>query len=181
MRLRLRPLEDSDAAPTSALIVQEVSRWTGSWPPVVTPEEVSVRIGRTRAEISAGLRLEQVIERADGELLGWVGMVRKDPQARTASLGYWVGLPFHGQGYATEAATLILEEAWRAWKLDLVEALVQPGNAGSRRVMLKLGARQVGDRATYSTARQRWEICNAFELTRADFDGRPGPREFGAS
>src|SRR5581483_4261772 len=44
---------------------------------------------------------------ANGQLAGAIGLVVDRPHDR-AELGYWIGVPFWGRGYATEAARAML-------------------------------------------------------------------------
>ena len=60
------------------------------------------------------------------------------------SLGYWVGEPHWGQGYATEAAHALIDLAFRATDADAVEAACRVSNAASRRVIHKCGFQYAG-------------------------------------
>jgi [ribosomal protein S5]-alanine N-acetyltransferase len=57
-------------------------------------------------EVRLGIRL-----RADGRLLGGVGL-RLSPQQKNAELGYWIGIAYWGNGYATEAAQEMLRHGF---------------------------------------------------------------------
>ena len=72
----------------------------------------------------------------DGELLGVVGLTFTPDQP--PELGYWLGEPFWGQGYATEAA-LALVEAARAAGATALRSRALKDNAGSRNVLRKAG------------------------------------------
>lgn len=61
-----------------------------------------------------------------------------------AELGYWVGPAHRGQGYAVEIAAAVAEAAF-ARGASWLCAVVEPGNAPSRRVLLKLGFVADGD------------------------------------
>jgi RimJ/RimL family protein N-acetyltransferase len=58
-------------------------------------------------------------------------------QAR--ELGYWVGRPYWGKGYATFAVGMLLEFAFRNLRLDQVNACALETNLPSRRVLEKSG------------------------------------------
>jgi RimJ/RimL family protein N-acetyltransferase len=167
MSVNLRQLTANDAAATAALITPGVSRWTGSWPEQVTPQEAGERIARTLAFEAEGLSLFRVMERSgDGALMGWIGLTRAAPDAAVASLGYWIGEPFWGQGYVGQAARAFLDIAWAEWDIDAIEAEIQPGNAGSLAIARKLGMTEVGERLVYSSARDVHDLCKAFKLER---------------
>ena len=45
----------------------------------------------------------------DGALIGMSGL---DPRTDGAELGYWLGVPFWGRGYATEAVRAVIDYAF---------------------------------------------------------------------
>src|ERR1035441_3861334 len=55
----------------------------------------------------SGLRLGIVLRESD-TLCGGVGL-RIEPDHRRAELGYWIGVPYWGNGYATEAARAVVK------------------------------------------------------------------------
>ncbi|NGP16552.1 GNAT family N-acetyltransferase [Devosia aurantiaca] len=75
----------------------------------------------------------------DGEFVGVVGLslVPGEPP----ELGYWLGEPFWGLGYATEAAQAVVEAA-RANGATAVRSRALADNRGSRNVLRKAGFRE---------------------------------------
>ena len=59
-------------------------------------------------------------------------------------LGYYLGQEHNGRGYTTEAIRLVLDYAFRDLKLHRIEAGVMPHNAGSIRVLEKVGFEREG-------------------------------------
>ncbi|HEV7417231.1 MAG TPA: GNAT family N-acetyltransferase, partial [Tianweitania sediminis] len=53
---------------------------------------------------------------------GFVGCASISPGAQGAELGYWIGRPFWGQGYATEAAHALVGLMFRATQEDVLHA-----------------------------------------------------------
>jgi len=80
---------------------------------------------------------------ASGTLLGRAGFGRF---AKTGELelGYSLKREFWGQGYASEAATALLEWAYQATPVDHVIGFAVVENAASRRVLEKAGMRFTG-------------------------------------
>ena len=72
------------------------------------------------------------------ELLGSVSL-RRYVRDRRAELGYWLGADAWGHGYATEAASALLDFGFTELGLSRVYAHVLEGNAASVRVLEKLG------------------------------------------
>lgn len=73
-----------------------------------------------------------------GQLCGAVGL-HPDPVHPRAELGYWIGVPYWGRGYATEAARAVLAYGFNALKLHRIWANHFKGNTASARVLQKLG------------------------------------------
>lgn len=84
-----------------------------------------------------------IVLKAGGELIGAIGLVLKLNQ-ENAELGYWIGKPFWGQGYCTEAGRGVLKYAFTELRLHRVHAHHFSNNPASGRVMQKLGMRHEG-------------------------------------
>ena len=54
-------------------------------------------------------------------------------------LGYWIGKPFWGRGFATEAARAIVDRGFSELGLRGIHAVYFDGNARSEKVLAKLG------------------------------------------
>jgi RimJ/RimL family protein N-acetyltransferase len=79
----------------------------------------------------------------DGELVGATGL-RIEAQHARAELGYWIGVPFWGHGYATEAARTLVDFGFRTLLLNRIQAEVLSRNPASARVLEKIGMKQEG-------------------------------------
>ena len=73
-----------------------------------------------------------------GELMGWNGL-QYLPDTDETEIGYLLGRPFWGKGYATEGAWAGLEFGFGDLRLETIIGLVHPDNRGSKRVLEKLG------------------------------------------
>ena len=82
------------------------------------------------------------IEHED-QLIGAIGLVPESGHDR-AELGYWIGVPFWGKGFATEAGKAMLRFAFDEHGLHRVTAQVFSRNAASARVLQKIGMRCEG-------------------------------------
>ena len=100
-----------------------------------------------------GVRI--VLDRASGGFLGWVFIRPADVAKSARELGWIrpdeveVGYRYHrsawGRGVATEAATHLVRIALADPATTAVVACVLAGNAGSLRVLAKLGLERVGE------------------------------------
>lgn len=104
----------------------------------------------------------------DREVVGVCGLIVSDDR-REAELGYWIGRPYWGRGYATEAARASVAFAFDWTDVDRVVALPLADNLPSRRVLEKAGFRLTGlrpaeapwegkEQAVYESARERIAI-----------------------
>ena len=89
-------------------------------------------------ELRLGIRL-----RSDGRLIGGIGL-HPQMEHQRAELGYWIGMPYWGNGYATEAAREVLRHGFEVLKLNRIFAGYFRGNEASRAVILKLGMKYEG-------------------------------------
>jgi RimJ/RimL family protein N-acetyltransferase len=65
-------------------------------------------------------------------------------------LGYWIGVPYWGNGYATEAGRAVLDHGFGELGLNRVYAHCFARNPASRRVLEKLGMRHEGTRRRHT-------------------------------
>ena len=72
----------------------------------------------------------------EGEVLGGVGI---DLKPAAPEIGYWLGVPFWGQGYATEAARAVIDYAFEEFGSAELRAGARVVNTASRRVLEKCG------------------------------------------
>jgi len=78
----------------------------------------------------------------DGALVGSIGLIMKGDAI--AEMGYWVGVPYWGRGYATEAAREVMRYGFEDCGLHRIFANYASRNPASGRVMQKLGMTHEG-------------------------------------
>ena len=81
----------------------------------------------------------------EAHLVGAVGFGRMGEDASDPDLGYWLGEPFWGNGYATEAARAAIDFAFAERGLARLVAGCRIANGASRRVLEKCGFQYSGD------------------------------------
>jgi RimJ/RimL family protein N-acetyltransferase len=100
----------------------------------------------------------------DGNLIGGCGVMH--PRGPIPEIGYWFGVAFWGQGYATEAAHAVIDHAFT----DLGNAALQAGarvsNPASRRVLEKCGFQWTGVMLMRSRALKSSAPVDRFRLDR---------------
>jgi RimJ/RimL family protein N-acetyltransferase len=79
---------------------------------------------------------------ADGTIIGGCGvgvLSGTDPE-----IGYWLGVPYWGNGYATEVARAVIDHAFTNLGYERLEAGARVSNPASRRVLEKCGFQWTG-------------------------------------
>ena len=181
-RLLLRPFCQSDAAEVTRLAGdRSVAATTSNIPHPYNESMACEWIERHQPtfEKDEGVAFAITLK-ADGSLVGAIslmGMVK----GHRAELGYWIGKPYWGLGYCTEAAREVLEYAFGVLRLSRVHASHFARNPASGRVMQKVGMRSEGccrqhiqkwgqleDLEIYGILEQEWrDIANqAMQRTR---------------
>jgi RimJ/RimL family protein N-acetyltransferase len=97
-----------------------------------------------------------------------VGMVSIGPGHTSGrpTLGYWLGTPFWGQGYATEAARALIDAFFAYSDGTAIEASARVINPASRRVLEKCGFAYGGTGLAELPARGGFYPADAFRLDR---------------
>ncbi len=168
-RLRLRPPRNDDAGAIQELVNNfEVTKWTSSIPHPYPEDGAASFLRDQDAAWKEGSEYGVAIELgATGEFMGIVGLMRKDPEFW--EIGYWLGQPFWGHGYTTEAAKAVLSWAFATFRMDHIHARHFAGNEASARVLTKCGFRYTGERVTMFAASLGREVeCQWMTLTHTD-------------
>ena len=137
-RVRLRPVTPADANAAFALIHEReaILRWL-IWPGPQEPVELERYYADWRG--ATGDDFNFAIEDLEsGALAGTCG-VRGVALPASADLGYWLGEPFWGRGFATETIELLTWLAFEHLDARVSTACVFVGNDASRRALEKNG------------------------------------------
>ena len=86
---------------------------------------------------------------------------------REPDLGYWLGVPFWGHGYATEAVRAVIDHAFADLDFDALGAGTRVTNPASRRVLEKCGFQWIGVGLTRIRALASSAPVDRFRLERA--------------
>jgi len=88
--------------------------------------------------------------------------------AQFASLGYWIGAPYHSQGYMTEAVAAVTCCALDDLSLHKVTASCIPGNIASQKVLEKLGFEKEGLARRHLKIAGRWQDHITYGILASD-------------
>jgi [ribosomal protein S5]-alanine N-acetyltransferase len=170
-RLRLRPLTMDDAPTVQELAGRrEIAAMTLSIPHPYSLEQAQDWLAKRLAAGGEGNdAVFGIVLGNTGQLIGTVGLREIDADHSRAEMGFWVGVEWWGQGYATEAAQAVLRYGFEHLKLNRVYAHHMTKNPASGRVLEKIGMRQEAvlrqtlqkagvreDDALWAILRQNW-------------------------
>jgi RimJ/RimL family protein N-acetyltransferase len=107
---------------------------------------------------------------AAGPLVGAISL-RLEPDHGRAELGYWVGVPYWGRGYATEAGRAVIGYGFDVLGLNRIHAAHLVRNPASGRVMVKLGMLREGTHRQHVRKDGRFEDLDRWAILRTDSRG----------
>jgi ribosomal-protein-alanine N-acetyltransferase len=150
----LRKPAARDAAEFVALNRASVKLHRGLVSPPTTPAQFASFLKRSRRETSVCFLICRV---ADRRIVGTINLsqIFMGP-FRSAYLGYYIGRPYAGQGYMTEAMQLMLRHSFTRLKLHRLEANVQPSNQTSIALIKRAGFVREGYSPRYLKIAGRW-------------------------
>lgn len=158
-RLVLRELSDSD--------VPEIARLAGDW-------DIARMTARIPFPYSEALARDWMETIGPGEfvrgvtlhdaLIGAVGYVENDDGS--AEIGYWIGRPWWGQGFATEAATALVRYCFKVGGFKRLTCCHFVDNPASARVIEKLGFQSREPCSAWCDARQAEVPTQGYDLQR---------------
>jgi RimJ/RimL family protein N-acetyltransferase len=137
-RLLLRPVGIGDAARLAELANDfDVARMTTGIPHPYTRADADAYVGRKLASDRSVDTAFAIQHPGDG----FIGVLGFHPRPGTTApeVGYWLGRPFWGRGYATEVARAALDWAGRVWGKRFVVSGHFADNPASGRVLEKAG------------------------------------------
>ena len=139
-RLVLRPVEFGDAGTTVELMTPGLVHYLLSWSSPMTAADAQARILASRAAMHERRAIDfAVLRKADGVLIGWVGLKLTNLTEARARLGFWIGEPFQGCGYMSEAVGPALRAGASWLGAAIVEAGATHDNAASLAILRRLG------------------------------------------
>ncbi|WP_409302770.1 GNAT family N-acetyltransferase [Peribacillus sp. SCS-155] len=144
-RLVLRGLTLEDAARVEELAGDyQVARTTLTIPhpyPEGSAKDFITSI--TAAAEQGKLVIYAITEKETENLIGIINISLNEPNQR-GELAYWIGKPYWGKGYGTEAAERLIQLGFENLNLNKIFAASFTDNPGSWRIMEKVGMKHEG-------------------------------------
>jgi RimJ/RimL family protein N-acetyltransferase len=137
--ISLRPVTARDARELFPLVYQTRVPNTLAWDGPLSLEEYQNGYAAREVQMRRGeIHLFTILEAASGHPVGAID-IRPENQPGRADIGLWIGEPYQGKGYGTQAVSQIIDYGFQQLGLDKVEACIFTGNWASRRIFEKNG------------------------------------------
>jgi [ribosomal protein S5]-alanine N-acetyltransferase len=145
--LTYRPLDATDAGRVAVLAGEwDIARMTSRIPHPYSLVDADLWIASIgNDEFVRGVEHE-------GALIGAIGYI--EGKDRQAEIGYWIGKPWWGHGFATEAAQTLVAHCFGPAGFSRLTCGHFIDNPASARVIAKLGFRRVGNGRQWCEARK---------------------------
>jgi RimJ/RimL family protein N-acetyltransferase len=95
-----------------------------------------------------------------------IGMCSVEPREDGPEIGYWLGVPYWGRGFATEAVRALIDYAFGDLEHDTLISGARVNNPASRRVLEKCGFQWTGVRLSRIRAINSAAPVDRFRLDR---------------
>jgi RimJ/RimL family protein N-acetyltransferase len=105
----------------------------------------------------------------NGEFMGICGLHDDRTRFELPFLGYWLGEPHWGRGFATEAARAMVDLFFKVTANDELLVSCRVENGASRRVIAKCGGAYWKTSDTYNRALGEMQKVDHFRVTRASW------------
>ena len=177
-RLRLRHVQERDRDAYYAIFSDPLVMRYYSGSAWTELSQASEAIARAIADYASGDGLRFAIERIDGDgagaaaMVGTISLHHFFAQNRRCEVGYAMASAHWGQGFLGEAMQAVVDHAFGALDMNRIEADIDPRNAASSKVLLRVGFEKEGFMP------ERWivngEVCDTdfYGLLRRTWEAR---------
>ncbi|MEE4383924.1 MAG: GNAT family protein [Pseudomonadales bacterium] len=169
---RLRPWSTDDA-PRFVELLDDPRVWEHL--PEAYPDPLTEEMARNLIEISnrGEHHIVRAIER-NGAVVGQIRLSRQGAHVRPfvdAEISYWLGVPYWGQGIASDVIPLFTSQCFEQTRVQSIFARVADANTASGRALEKSGYHYLGahyselkqepEMRTYRSFRAEWALLDA--------------------
>jgi ribosomal-protein-alanine N-acetyltransferase len=173
-QLVLRPYSLDDAPGLQRLIGdRDIADTTAKIPHPYEDGMAEEWIGKRQESFEKGETVSFAItNQQEGFLMGGIGL-RIDAHSERAEIGYWIGKPYWGHGYCTEAAKAILRYGFEVMRLNRIHSRHFTRNPASGRVMQKIGMKYEGCRRQHFKKWNKLEDVAIYGILRSEYEVSP--------
>lgn len=174
-RLLLRKLVGADATALYEILSDpEVTQYT--------PRHPHQSLEETKELLTQWLSLYEqdevsrwgVEHKIEQKVIGVCGFITWEKRDRRAEIAYISARNYWGQGYMTEAVEAVIRFGFEEMGLNRVEALCEPENKGSIRVLEKAGMRYEGRLREYQFDKGVFHTVDMYAILKRDWEAAVG-------
>ncbi|MGI9533705.1 MAG: GNAT family N-acetyltransferase [Thermodesulfobacteriota bacterium] len=143
-RLILRQFNESDSTELKGLAgAREIAE--GTFVPHPYEEGFAEEfIDRQYRDYKRGSLINFAVEIKEMKVLAGSIGISIDRKLNQGEMGFWIGIPYWGRGYCTEAAKAVMDYGFDVQMLDRICAFHFEGNTASGKVLKKIGMKYEG-------------------------------------
>jgi ribosomal-protein-alanine N-acetyltransferase len=168
-RLKLRPFVLSDSKKVQELAGDiEIARTTLHIPYPYPDGGAEEWISTHKDGFERGSYTFAIESKEDECLIGCIA-IGVTKQHNRAELAYWIGQPYWGKGYATEASSRIVQFGFDELGLNKIWAAAFTRNPASSGVMKKLGMKYEGTFAQHILKWDKYEDLEFYGILKSDY------------
>jgi RimJ/RimL family protein N-acetyltransferase len=141
----------------------------GGWKSI---DEAHQLIARAITMVASGDGVRLAMERReDKRVIGEALLFNFENERTRAEIGYGLGRPAWGHGYATEAVRPLVDFGFRELGLRRIGAIIDPRNGPSARVLQRLGFSHEGTLRQHTLMRGEVSDTGVYSLLRTEWEG----------
>jgi ribosomal-protein-alanine N-acetyltransferase len=169
--LILRPYSLNDTPELQRLIGdRDIASTTANIPHPYEDGMAEEWIGKRQESFNKGETVDFAItHRQDGFFMGGISLGSIDKYSELAEIGYWIGKPYWGHGYVTEAARAVLKYGFEVMELNRIHSRHFSRNPASGRVMQKIGMIREGYRRQHFKKWGKFEDIELYGILRSEY------------
>jgi [ribosomal protein S5]-alanine N-acetyltransferase len=173
-RLHLRQATNKDAKDMYIYLSdQEVVQHMGL-EPYKSAEDVLEEINWYKSIWEKGTGIRWCITlKKENIVIGSCGFLNRQPKHYKAEIGYELSSSYWGQGIAGEALNAVLTYGFQQLSLERVEALIEPANTASQKLVAKHGFLKEGLLRHYEYTRGKFDDLYMYSILKGDFEKSP--------
>jgi ribosomal-protein-alanine N-acetyltransferase len=172
-RLILRPHSVWDADDLQKLINdKDVASTTLNIPHPYTLEDAIDFLSKREGSYEETGSPQFAIAHKDGYFIGGIGM-SLNKEHENAEIGYWIGKPYWGKGYCTEAASAVVKYGFEVMGLNRIHATHMTRNPASGRVMQKIGMKYEGHLRQNKKKWDKFEDMELYGILKSEYFAKP--------
>ena len=169
-RLVLRPPHEEDAEELAVLANNiKIARMLAHMPHPYSLKDAKTFIERAKRNEGRAC-IYSIAEADSGKLVG-VGSLHDVEEEPEPHLGYWIGEPYWGKGYATEAARALVDLYFKVTSRPILLVSARVNNEASIKIIRKCGGHHTGSSEAVHPLLGEKQKLDHFEITRESWMG----------